>query len=89
MSAVVLSIGYRSYLLPSDKGVTTVMQVLARAVPCRYDRFEKRITIEDDGAPVEVGMAFVSPDTRIEGAVENVPVKPVRPRRLALEGGRS
>lgn len=58
MAKLILTIGYRSFLLPNDTGVTTLLNVLDRSQPCKYNRYQRPIPeielLEDDPVTVEV-----------------------------------
>lgn len=71
---VVIKIGYDSFLLPDDKGITTVVRALTRAVACRDHRpLGGQLEIHDN-KPVSVEMRYLSPGEKIkypkEGARE-------------------
>lgn len=86
MSAVVITIGYQQLLLPNDKGVATVMKVLAAAAPCRYREYEQCVTLEEPEAGDRgISLTYLPARTRIEGAVKVAPVRLRNPRRLALD----
>lgn len=80
-----LKIGHQSYLLPSDKGVSTIMQTLCKSVRVYDATYKGEIQLEED-LPVEVTLKSVPDSTKLVckdghpfGTVGDLGKKPKRP----------
>jgi hypothetical protein len=81
-----LTIGHQSYLLPSDKGVTTIMQTLCKAVRVWDRTYSEGVLQVEDDKPVEVALKVVPDSTKLVskdehsiGTVGDLGKKPKRP----------
>lgn len=57
---VLLKIGYNSFLLPNDSGLTSVVKVLSKAVQCTdhsYRREDPAVVVDPE--PLEISFKFV------------------------------
>lgn len=75
---VILTIGHRSFLMPDDTGLSSVMKALSRALPVYDHTYRGEITIKDE--PMEVSMSYVTKPFRFVDH-EGKPVQPSRPNR--------
>jgi hypothetical protein len=62
---VLLKVGYDCYLLPDDKGITTVMKALSRAVRVTDHTYCERGITVDEEKTIKVEVSYVSPGTKI------------------------